>query len=149
MRLLAALLILAASCATGIEPPPDALTTGGTSIAATTPATGGAGASSTAAATGGTAATGGVTATGGTLATGGTTATLLRDAGKSDLPPDACTVSQYGITTACAVWLDQTPPIVKCPWNMNCSVNSCVGNPYGPTPGVLCSAGGPSCACTR
>ena len=102
------------------------------------------------------AATGGVMGMGGAVATGGTTTSLPRDAGvardaltKIDLPPDACTVDMYGKVTTCAVILGQTPPLVFCPWNMNCSVASCESSPSGPTPGVLCSAGGPSCACTR
>jgi hypothetical protein len=150
MKTFAIFVLLVASCSdlSGLDPT-DAGGTGGASIAATVPATGGASASSTATATGGVAVTGGMAATGGMVATGGTTATLPRDAGKSDLPPETCTADMDGKVIACAVWLDQTPPIVKCPWNMDCPLSMCFAGGNSPTPGVMCSAGGPSCACTR
>ena len=149
MKTFAMLALMVASCTdlSGLDPT-DAGGAGGASSANTVPATGGSTAS-TVAATGGMAASGGAAATGGMLGTGGTTATLPRDAGKSDLPSDTCMVDMYGKVIACAVWLDATPPIVKCPWNMDCPLSMCFAGGNSPTPGVMCSAGGPGCACTR
>lgn len=76
--------VLAASCATGITPPPDTGNAGGTLNAASLPGTGGSLAAGGAAGTGGAITTGGVVATGGTVTTGGTTAVLTRDAAPLD-----------------------------------------------------------------